>query len=75
MLKLLLGDPNNRKLKRYQPIVTDINVLEEDISPLSDAQLRSKTAEFKEVLAKAGSLENQRKVLDDILPEAFAIVR
>ena len=32
MLKLLLGDPNARKLKRYQPIVTDISVLEEDIA-------------------------------------------
>ena len=40
MLKLLLGDPNARKLKRYQPIVTDINLLEEDIAPLSDDLLR-----------------------------------
>ena len=48
MLKLLLGDPNARKLKRYQPIVTDINVLEEDITPLSDDDLRRRTAEFRE---------------------------
>ena len=40
MLKLLLGDPNARKLKRYQPIVTDINLLEEEIAPLSDDELR-----------------------------------
>ena len=33
MLKLLLGDPNARKLKRYQPIVSDINLLEEEIAP------------------------------------------
>ena len=33
MLKLLLGDPNARKLKRYQPLVSDINLLEEDIAP------------------------------------------
>ena len=32
MLKLLLGDPNARKLKRYQPIVSDINLLEEEIA-------------------------------------------
>ena len=32
MLKLLLGDPNARKLKRYQPIVSDINLLEEAVS-------------------------------------------
>ena len=36
MLKLLLGDPNARKLKRYQPIVSDINLLEEEIEPLSE---------------------------------------
>ena len=75
MLKLLLGDPNARKLKRYQPIVTDVNVLEEDIAPLSDDDLRHRTAEFRERLANAGTLENQRPVLNEILPEAFAVVR
>ncbi len=53
MLKLLLGDPSARKLKRYQPIVTEINVLEEDIAPLTDAQLCARTSEFRERLAKA----------------------
>ena len=75
MLKLLLGDPNARKLKRYQPIVSDINLLEEEIAPLSDDQLREKTASFQQRLANAGSLANQRPILDEILPEAFAVVR
>ena len=75
MLKLLLGDPNARKLKRYQPIVSDINLLEEEIAPLSDDELRGKTAAFQERLANAGSLDNQRPILDEILPEAFAVVR
>ena len=75
MLKLLLGDPNTRKLKRYQPIVTDINLLEEDIAPLTDDQLRTRTAEFRQRLENAGSLENQRPLLDELLPEAFAVVR
>ena len=75
MLKLLLGDPNARKLKRYQPIVSDINLLEEEIAPLSDEQLRGRTAAFQERLANAGSLANQRPILDEILPEAFAVVR
>ena len=74
MLKLLLGDPNARKLKRYQPIVSDINLLEEEIAPLSDDELRGRTA-FQERLATAGSLKNQRPILDEILPEAFAVVR
>jgi preprotein translocase subunit SecA len=60
MLKLLLGDPNARKLKRYQPIVSDINLLEEEIAPLSDDQLREKTTSFQHRLANAGSLANQR---------------
>ncbi|HGY5556692.1 MAG TPA: preprotein translocase subunit SecA [Prochlorococcus sp.] len=75
MLKLLLGDPNARKLKRYQPIVTDINILEEDIVLLSDDQLRSKTDDFRKQIEKAGTLEKQRLVLDELLPEAFAVVR
>ncbi|HLO87095.1 MAG TPA: preprotein translocase subunit SecA [Nostocaceae cyanobacterium] len=68
MLKLLLGDPNARKLKKYQPYITEINLLEEEVKALSDEQLKGKTAEFKQRLAKGESL-------DDILPEAFAVVR
>ncbi|MEB3279917.1 MAG: preprotein translocase subunit SecA [Lyngbya sp.] len=75
MLKALLGDPNARKLKKYQPIVTDINVLEEDIHALSDEELRGKTGEFKQRLEKANSREEREQILDEILPEAFAVVR
>ena len=75
MLKLLLGDPNARKLKRYQPIVSDINLLEEEIAPLSDDDLRRRTAEFRQRLDAAGSLDKQRPLLDELLPEAFAVVR
>ena len=83
MLKLLLGDPNARKLKRFQPIVSDINLLEEDIAPLSDDQLRGLTGEFRQKLETArgagGSSEaitaRERKLLDELLPQAFAVVR
>ncbi len=75
MLKLLLGDPNARKLKRYQPLVSDINLLEEDIGPLTDDQLRERTTSFREQLDKAGSAARQRQLLDELLPEAFAVVR
>ena len=75
MLKLLLGDPNARKLKRYQPIVSDIQLLEDEITPLSDDDLRARTAAFRQRLDNAGSLQNQRPILDEILPEAFAVVR
>jgi preprotein translocase subunit SecA len=83
MLKLLLGDPNARKLKRFQPIVSDINLLEEDIAPLSDDQLRGLTGEFRQKLetahAAGGSTEaiaaRERRLLDELLPQAFAVVR
>jgi preprotein translocase subunit SecA len=75
MLKLLLGDPNARKLKRYQPLVSDINILEEDIAPLSDEELRSRTGNFRQQLENAGSPDRQRQLLNELLPEAFAVVR
>jgi preprotein translocase subunit SecA len=76
MLKLLLGDPNARKLKRYQPIVSDINLLEEEIAPLSDDELRGLTAEFRQKLEQvAGNAAKERALLDELLPQAFAVVR
>ena len=74
MLKLLLGDPNARKLKRYQPILTDINLLEEEIISLSDDELRSKTADFRNRLENS-SESSLQECLNDLLPEAFAVVR
>jgi preprotein translocase subunit SecA len=76
MLKLLLGDPNARKLKRYQPIVSDINLLEEEIAPLSDDELRGLTGEFRLKLEQvAGNAAKERSLLDELLPQAFAVVR
>jgi preprotein translocase subunit SecA len=76
MLKLLLGDPNARKLKRYQPIVSDINLLEEEIAPLSDDELRGLTGEFRQKLEQvAGNATKERAMLDELLPQAFAVVR
>ncbi|MEG4810045.1 preprotein translocase subunit SecA [Microcoleus sp. F8-D3] len=75
MFKNLLGDPNARKLRKFQPWVADINILEQDFRALSDDDLRGKTAEFKERLAKARSLNEEKEILDEILPEAFAVVR
>lgn len=75
MFKNLLGDPNARKLRKFQPWVADIAILEEEIHALSDDGLRGKTAEFKERLAKTKSLNDEKELLDEILPEAFAVVR
>jgi preprotein translocase subunit SecA len=68
MLKTLLGDPNKRKIKKYQPDIVEINLLEEDFQALSDRDLQAKTGEFKQRLENGASL-------DDLLPEAFAAVR
>ncbi len=75
MFKNLLGDPNARKLRKFQPWVADIAILEEEFHALSDDQLRGKTAEFKERLAKTKTLNDEKELLDEILPEAFAVVR
>ncbi len=64
----LFGTYSEREVKRVQPIVDKINSLEEEISKLSDKELTAKTAYFKELL-------NSGKTLDDILPEAYAVVR
>ena len=75
MFKTVLGDPNTRKLKRFQPYVVDVNVLEDEIKALSDEQLKGKTAEFKQRLEKATTAREREDLLDEILPEAFAVVR
>ena len=75
MLKLLLGDPNTRKLKRYQPIVEEINLLEEEISVLTDDELRRETHNLKSKISSELDLKKQEKLLEEFLPKAFAIVR
>ena len=66
--KKIFGDPNEKELKRLQPIVDKINSHEPDISKLNDEELKNKTPEFRERL-------NKKEALDDILPEVFAVVR
>ncbi len=64
----IFGSANDRFVNKQYKIVQKINSLEPEISPLTDEQLRAKTAEFRERLKKG-------ETLDDILPEAFAVVR
>ncbi len=75
MLKLLLGDPNTRKLKRYQPIVEEINLLEEEVSKLTDDELRKETQLLKTNISSEINIKRQKELLNEILPKAFAIVR
>jgi preprotein translocase subunit SecA len=66
--RAVFGTANDRSLKAYQRRVPQINALEPAMEALSDAALRAKTAEFRERLAGGATL-------DEILPEAFAVVR
>ncbi len=68
LIKKIVGSKNERELKRIQPLIERINQVEAKVSPLNDDQLRAKTFEFKERIERGESL-------DEILPEAFAVVR
>lgn len=68
LITKLFGSRNDRLLKQMKKEVTKINALEPAIEALTDEELKSKTAEFKERLTKDETLEN-------LLPEAFAVVR
>src|SRR5579864_6095938 len=67
-LAKVIGTQNERDLKRLRPLVNEVNVLEPALSQLSDERLRGKTAELRERLVKG-------ETFDDLLPEAFAVVR
>ena len=67
-IKKLVGTHNDREIKRIQSFVDAVNALEKEIKVLSDDQLKAKTPQLKDKLASGSTLE-------DILPEAFAVVR
>ncbi|HNQ56831.1 MAG TPA: preprotein translocase subunit SecA, partial [Candidatus Desulfobacillus denitrificans] len=67
-LKKIFGSRNDRLIRQYGQAVRAINALEPAIGALSDEQLRGKTGEFRQKLAAGARL-------DDLLPEAFAVVR
>lgn len=67
-LKKLIGDDNEKEIKRMTEYVEQVNTFEQDMKNRSDASLTAKTAEFKKRLSEGETLE-------DLLPEAFAVVR
>ena len=68
LLEKIFGNYSDKEIKKIMPIIKKINDLEPSISPLTDEELKAKTPEFKERLANG-------ETLDDLLPEAFAVVR
>lgn len=67
-LKKIFGTSQERTLKRFQKIVTQVNVFDEEFKSLSDDQIRAKTEEFKKRY-------QQGETLDQLLPEAYAVVK
>lgn len=68
LIEKVIGTYSDRSLKKIMPIIEEINELESKIKPLTDTELRAKTDEFRTRLAGG-------ETLDEILPEAFAVVR
>ena len=68
ILKKILGSQNQREMKLFWPIVAQVNEFEKQYQALTEDQLRAKTAEFRDRLAKGATL-------DEILPEAFAAAK
>jgi len=68
ILKKIFGDANERSIRTFNPLVERINALEEKFTALSTEELKQQTLKFRERLAKG-------ETLDEILPEAFAVVR
>ena len=81
--KKILGTNSERFLKAATPTIQEINNLEASVKKLSDDQLRAKTDEFKqriqtaveEIEDKAERRKREQEILNQILPEAFAVVR
>ncbi|HEY1580929.1 MAG TPA: preprotein translocase subunit SecA [Terracidiphilus sp.] len=83
VLTKIFGTANERTLKKLLPVVTQVGAFEADVEKLSDEQLRAKTAGFRaRVAARVENITDpderykaEREALDEILPEAFAVVR
>src|SRR5438045_7642415 len=75
ILKKILGSKNTRELKRLAPVIRRINEFDEQFKSLSDDELRAKTAAWKDEFSKISQVEDQWRRLEEILPEAFAVVK
>ncbi|HTX20407.1 MAG TPA: preprotein translocase subunit SecA [Candidatus Aquilonibacter sp.] len=75
LIKKVFGSKNDREVRKLWPRVKEINDLEAGVQSLSDEQLRAKTAAWKEQLSKISDDDELAQKLDEILPEAFAVVK
>ncbi len=75
IVKKFIGSKNDREVKKLRPLVAKINEIELGLQKLPDEALREKTVAWKEELSKIQDTEELKKRLDEILPEAFAVVK
>ena len=73
--KRIFGTKNDREVKKLRPFVTRINEIEAGLQALSDDDLRKKTADWKAELSKIEDNEQLAARVNEILPEAFAVVK
>ncbi|MES2314827.1 MAG: preprotein translocase subunit SecA [Patescibacteria group bacterium] len=71
----LFGGDHTASVKRFEPMVAQINALEPVIQKLSDTELKEKSFGFRKRLQETKNREEENKILEEILPEAFALVR
>jgi preprotein translocase subunit SecA len=75
LIKMIFGSRNDREVKKFWPLVRRINEIEAGFHGLSDDELRQKTADWKARLAPIQDKKELNAALDEILPEAFAVVK
>ena len=75
ILRKIIGSKNQREVKRLAPMVRRINEIEEKLRNVSDDELRQRTADWKAELSKMEDPQAVWRRLDEILPEAFAVVK
>lgn len=75
IIRKIIGSKNQREIKRMMPVVRRINELEQQYQSLPDDELRRMTAEWKSRISAIEDYDERQKALDEILPEAFAVVK
>ena len=75
IVKKIIGSKNDREVKRLRPLVARINALEEELQKQPEETLRQKTTAWKEELSKIEDDDELARRLDEVMPEAFAVVK
>ncbi|QMU55677.1 MAG: preprotein translocase subunit SecA [Candidatus Mycalebacterium zealandia] len=75
VFKKIVGTSNDRRIRRMRSAVESVNVLEAEVSSLTNAQIAEKTAELRGRIPDSASKDELNKAFGEILPEAFALVR